>query len=292
MQRILALGSFDGVHLGHRAVIAKAVEKGLELSAEPAVFCFSTPPAASTNPSVKTLSTPNDKESLLRELGALHVIMADFSSFSEISADSFIKDYLIQKYRAVAVVCGYDFSFGKDRGGKIELLRAYFGEQRVFVVPPIYENGEIVSSSKIRTYLSDGDIDKANALLCRPFSISGIITAGRQDGRKLGFPTLNHVPKTTIAIPAHGVYVTRSSLDGGEYVPSITDVGVAPTLDKSGVVRLETHLLCNSPATSPKLMRVEFLAHIRGEIEFGTKEDLVTQIGRDVLFAHNYFNIK
>jgi riboflavin kinase/FMN adenylyltransferase len=128
-------------------------------------------------------------------------------------------------------------------------------------------------------------------LLGRSFYINCEVSGGRQDGRKLGFPTLNQVPHASVAIPKHGVYVTRSIFDNGEIYYSITDVGLAPTLDKSGVVRLETHLLEANPTQAPKAFTVEFLSRIRDEQHFSTANELQEQISLDVAFARSYFNL-
>ncbi len=290
-RRVLALGSFDGVHLAHKAVIDAAVTLSQELCAEVAVFCFSTPPAACLNSDIKLLSTPTQKKALIESLGVKNVIFADYSDFCNIEAEDFIVEFLIKKYSAVGVVCGYNFSFGRGRLGSVSMLSQHFDSQNVRVIPPIELDGEPVSSSRIRSCILFGDVEGASRLLGHSYSVTAPVTSGRRDGRKLGFPTLNQVPHSALAIPKHGVYVTRATFDNGEVYPSVTDVGLAPTLDTSGVVRLETHLLDSTPSQTPKILTVEFLARIRDEQRFSSPDELKDRISLDTAFARSYFDL-
>lgn len=289
--RVLALGSFDGFHLGHRAVIDAAVALAKELGAEPAVFCFDIPPAYyAPGSTVKILGDKNERKELFAARGISSLFVAGFEELRGLDARDFITEILMKQCGAVGVVCGFNFAFGKNRAGTPLLLRDYFRD-RVITLDPIY-NGELpVSSSRIRAAITDGEILLATSMLGRHYSITCEVSEGRKDGRKLGFPTINQHPNEKRAIPAHGVYVTKTILPGGQVFPSVTDVGLAPTLDQSGRVRLETHLLDTFIDYSPSSAKIEFIERIRGEFVFNSIEELKAQIASDVEYAKNYFNI-
>ncbi len=288
-KKVLALGSFDGFHLGHRAVIDAAVALAKELNAEPAVFCFDIPPACyAPGSTVKILADKDERKELFATRGISSLYVAGFEELRGLDARDFITEILMKNCGAVGVVCGFNFAFGKNRAGTPLLLNDYF-KDRVITLDPIY-NGELPgSSSRIRAAISEGDVELAASMLGRNYSITCEVSEGRKDGRKLGFPTINQHPEEKRAIPAHGVYITRTFLDNGQAFPSVTDVGLAPTLDMSGRVRLETHLLDTYIEESPASARIEFIQRIRGEFVFNSVEELKEQIARDVERARIYF---
>ena len=289
-KRVLALGSFDGFHLGHRAVIDAAVALAKELDAEPAVFCFDIPPACyAPGSKVKILADKDERKALFAGRGISSLFVAGFEELRGLDARDFITEILMKECGAIGVVCGFNFAFGKNRAGTPLLLRDYF-KDRVISLDPIYNGEQPVSSSRIRAAVIDGDIKLASSMLGRNYAITCEVSEGRKDGRKLGFPTINQHPDEKRAIPAHGVYVTRTLLDNGQAFNSVTDVGLAPTLDMSGRVRLETHLLDTYIDTSPAFARIEFIQRIRGEFVFNNIDELKEQISRDVEYAKNYFN--
>ena len=289
-KRVLALGSFDGFHLGHRAVIDAAVALAKELNAEPAVFCFDIPPACyAPGSKVKILADKDERKALFADRGISSLFVAGFEELRGLDARDFITEILMKECGAIGVVCGFNFAFGKNRAGTPLLLRDYF-KDRVITLDPIYNGEQPVSSSRIRAAVIDGDIKLASSMLGRNYAITCEVSEGRKDGRKLGFPTINQHPDEKRAIPAHGVYVTRTLLDNGQTFNSVTDVGLAPTLDMSGRVRLETHLLDTYIDNSPAFARVEFIQRIRGEFVFNNIDELKEQISRDVEYAKNFFN--
>lgn len=288
--RVLALGSFDGFHLGHRAVIDAAVSLAKELNAEPAVFCFDIPPACfAPGSKVKILGDKNERKALFAARGISSLFVAGFEELRALDARDFITEILMKECGAVGVVCGFNFAFGKNRAGTPILLRDYF-KDRVITLDPIYHGELPVSSSRIRAAIAEGDIALASSMLGRNYTIECDVSEGRKDGRKLGFPTINQHPDAIRAIPAHGVYITRTTLDNGKTFASVTDVGLAPTLDQSGKVRLETHLLDTFIDYSPTNTKVEFIERIRGEFTFSSIDDLKAQISSDVEYAKNYFH--
>lgn len=288
--RVLALGSFDGFHLGHRAVIDAAVSLAKELNAEPAVFCFDIPPACyAPGSTVKILGEKDERKELFAARGISSLFVAGFEELRGLDARDFITEVLINECSAIGVVCGFNFAFGKNRAGTPLLLRDYF-KDRVITLDPIYHGELPVSSSRIRAAIAEGDISLASSMLGRNYTIKCDVSEGRKDGRKLGFPTINQHPERIRVIPAHGVYVTRTTLDNGQAYASVTDVGFAPTLDLSGKVRLETHLLDTFIDYSPRAAKIEFIERIRGEFTFANVDQLKAQIASDVEYAKNYFN--
>ena len=287
--RVLALGSFDGFHLGHRAVIDAAVSLSKELNAEPAVFCFDVPPACCIPGStVKILGDKNERKELFAARGICSLFVAGFEELRGLDARDFITEILMKECGAIGVVCGFNFAFGKNRAGTPILLRDYF-KDRVITLDPIYHGELPVSSSRIRAAVGEGDIALATSMLGRYYAIDCEVSEGRKDGRKLGFPTINQHPSDIRAIPSHGVYVTRTILNNGQAFASVTDVGLAPTLDQSGRVRLETHLLDTYIDYSPESARIEFIERIRGEFTFKSIDELKDRIAKDVEYARNYF---
>ncbi len=289
---MLALGSFDGLHIGHRAVIDAAVALAKELNAEPAVFCFDVPPAFyAAGSDLKILGDASERAALFSDRGVSSLFVAEFAELRGFDARDFITEILINKCGAVGVVCGFNFAFGKNRAGPPSLLRDYFKE-RIITLDPIFYEDYPVSSSRIRAALKEGNIKSVTDMLGRNYSITCEVSEGRQDGRKIGFPTLNQMPAAERAIPAFGVYVTRTTLDNGQIFNSVTDVGLAPTLDMSGKTRLETHLLDTELDYTPGKIKVEFIERIRGEFKFGSVDELKKQIAHDTEFAKEHFRHK
>ncbi len=287
--RVLALGSFDGFHLGHRAVIDAAVSLAGELGAEPAVFCFDVPPAFfAPGSDLKILGDKKERQVLFAERGISSLFIASFSELRSLDARDFITEILMKECGAVGVVCGFNFAFGKNRAGTPALLRDYF-KDRIITLDPIFHGELPVSSSRIRAALKEGNISAVSSMLGRHYAIECEVSEGRHDGRRLGFPTLNQLPAPEKAIPAFGVYVTRTRLDDGRMLPSVTDVGLAPTLDNSGKIRLETHILDTVIDEAPKNIKVEFLERIRGEFQFDSIGALTEQIASDTEYARSFF---
>ena len=286
---VIALGSFDGLHLGHKAIIDTAYDLAERLNASLCVFSFALPPASYANPQ-RRISLSNTDERLCRfgAMGADLAIFADFSAIKDMTPDDFIKKILVGRFNAIATVCGFNFCFGKDRQGTPETLKKYFGENAV-CVDAVMHGGAPISSSRIRALIEDGRVDEAAEMLGAPYSITLPVSAGRGDGRKLGFPTLNQIPSESRLIPKFGVYATRTVLPDGKKVLSITDCGTAPTLDSRGQVRVETHLLDTSENLYGKNVKVEFLRYLRGEQVFPNADALVRQVSADIEAARAVF---
>lgn len=287
---VVALGCFDGIHTGHRRIIEKAVRIASVKGLSPVVFTFDAPPAEYLSDlATPILSDEGERMDIFRSCGVSSVNIAYFPDLREMSADDFIKEYLIGFCHAEAVVFGFNFTFGKDRKGDPETLRTYFGDN-AFCVPAVTYAGEPVSSSRIRKVISEGNVSEAAEMLERPYSITLPVIRGRHDGTGLGFPTLNQIPPANRAIPCDSVYVTAAVLPDGRRVPAVSDVGTAPTLDRTGIRRIETHLLEGGRDLYGQNVKIEFLKRLRGEMKFPDRESLIRQITEDARAAIDYFN--
>ena len=283
----VALGCFDGVHLGHLSIIGEAVREAAESGTEPSVFSFAEPPALYfRNGSGNLLTTVGEKTALLSSAGISEIVMADFRDYRDFSSERFVNDVLIKKMNAKNLVCGYNFTFGKNGSGDVNTLKNLF-PGKVCVIPCVSVDGEPVSSTAIRRLISSGNVLRASDFLGRFYSVCGVVVRGRGDGSRLGFPTANIIPPSRKLVPPPGVYVTTAELDGKEY-RAVTDAGYAPTVDKTNTYRLETHVPGLSGDLYGKQLTVRFIDKIRDERIFESGSELVEAIRSDIGFAESY----
>lgn len=230
----VALGYFDGVHIGHRAVLARAVAAARANGARAAVFTF-TPPA---DRPVKgsAILTPTEKRRRLAALGFDVCVCPPFASFCALTPEEFVRGMLMERLRAAALFCGENFTFGRDRRGDVAWLRRFCASQPLTVeaVPLTQWAGAPVSSTRIRAALTDGDIPAVNAMLGEPYAIDLPVRHGRHLGTALGFPTINQVYPDGMLLPREGVYATQVLLDGA-WLPGATGLGTRPTVSGEGV---------------------------------------------------------
>ncbi len=278
----VALGIFDGVHLGHRKIIefAKHFEKS---GFVPTVFTFANVTVAQKQGRKQEyIYTDRQKESILEKLGMQYCYSADFASLKNLSGEEFVQKILLEKLNAHHVVCGQDFRFGKNASCGIEEL-VKFGQRYGFGVvigPDIMEEGEKISSGKIRTLLAEGSVAEANRLLGAPYNICAEVVGGNRIGRTLDFPTINQQFEEGQLVPKRGVYHTLTEISGRKYA-SVTNVGVKPTVEKNIQPLAETHILGFSGDLYDKTIEVEFCGFIRGEKKFASLEELKNQISAD-----------
>jgi riboflavin kinase/FMN adenylyltransferase len=275
--RHVAVGEFDGVHLGHREVMRGA----------DTVLTFEPHPRAIIGPHVAPplLTSLATKSDLIADLGVRELVVIPFDeAFSARSPQSFIDDVLVGTLGATQVSVGRDFRFGHRAAGDVELLRAQDAfETRV--VDLVEVDGAIVSSGHIRALVADGDVGRAGRLLGAPFQLRGPIAHGDKRGRTLGFPTANVVPDPALACPGLGVYACRAALqtdDGWTTWAAATSVGVRPTFLEGASVLVEANLLDFSGDVYGRELRVEFLERLRGEERFDSVDALIEQMARDV----------
>ena len=229
----VALGFFDGVHIGHQAVIGGAVDYARKHGLTPAVFSFRLPLGHTMNGG--RLLDETSKYEYIRQLGVEHYIEPDFQSMRDVSPEEFVQKILAGDCGAKAVFCGESYTFGSKAAGDITLLKQLcqpLGIQVVIVPDTLYE-GQVVSSTRIRTALAKGDIPLVNAMLGRPYSIRFPVLHGQGLGHTLGFPTTNQIYPAGFAQPLYGIYVTKVQIDGVWY-PGATGFGTRPTVNPDG----------------------------------------------------------
>jgi riboflavin kinase / FMN adenylyltransferase len=273
--RRVAVGEFDGVHLGHRAVIAGS---DTVLTFEPHPLAVLRPEAAP-----KLLTSLELKAELVDSLGVEELVVIPFDeAFAHQSAEAFIDDVLVGRLGATHVTVGENFRFGHGARGDTQLLRA---EPRfeARVVPLVEIEQEIISSSHVRGLVLAGEVDHANRFLGAPFRIRGVVRHGEKRGRELGFPTANLEPDPELVCPGNGVYATRVTiLDSGESFCAATNVGVRPTFDSGLGLLIEPYLIDFSGDLYDRAITVEFVTRLRGEQRFDSVEELIEQMHRDV----------
>lgn len=288
----LALGNFDGLHLGHQALIRATLEAAKRRGGPSVVLTFDPLPVQVLRPELnfKPLFGREDLVEQLASWGVDYVVLEPFSlELAKLSAEAFVQSILVQHLHPSEVVVGHDFAFGKDRQGSIETLKAQ-GDQGGFnvnVVPPILLRGERVSSSAIRAALREGRPERAKSLLGRNFKVRGIVESGAGRGQGLGIPTAN-MTIGDVQIPKTGVYVSQV-LWGKDKLRAVTNVGRAPTFhpDSAGI-RLETHILDQKLELRGVQLEVEFISYLREERRFDSVQELVSQIHQDIEAARNY----
>jgi riboflavin kinase / FMN adenylyltransferase len=273
-ERQLAVGEFDGVHLGHREVIRGS---DTVLTFEPHPRTVVAPDSAP-----KLLTSLETKADLIAGLGVRELVVIPFDgSFAAQTAQEFIDHVLVEQLGAVHVSVGENFRFGNRARGDAALLAG----QDAFTtrVSRLVElDGEIISSTHIRGLVSAGDVAAAARFLGAPFQIRGTVAHGDKRGRTLGFPTANLVPDPRLVVPDHGVYACRALVDGAEHVAAV-NVGVRPTFKTGRGLLVEAFLLDFEGDLYDRPMRLDFLDRLRGEKRFDSVDELVEQMGRDVV---------
>lgn len=282
----VALGLFDSVHLGHRAVIRAAVEQKKN-GLTPAVFTFSTlteTPASKGN--LEYICTDSDRLALLESLGVEIVFMPDFEEIKHQTPKEFIQETLYGTFHAAFVSCGFNFHFGAKGAGTTELLAAECAAlgMDLTVIEPKTFGGETVSSTRIRKLLHEGDLQTANRLLGRRYFISGEVMHGFSIGNTLGFPTANQEIAVNRLVPKHGVYATLTEIDGTVY-RSVTNIGIKPTIAGKRWPLSETHIIGYHGDIYGRNIKVSFLEFLRPEQKFSGLEQLKEQILQDTLRA-------
>ena len=288
---IVTIGNFDGVHLGHRAILKTVVERAQDLRGEAVVYTFEPHPRKVLHPETapRLLTTLDQKIELMEQAGVDAVIVEPFTlEFARTEAEDFIRRRLHAALRPVEVYVGYDFHFGRDRVGSMRLLTE-LGPRLGFsvtIIPEVTVDGSDVNSTRIRQLLADGEPERAARMLGRPFTVRGRVVRGDERGRTLGFPTANLDPENEV-LPAPGVYAGHLRLldDGdpprGSLLPAVTNVGRRPTFG-GDAIRAEAHVIDWQGDLYGRRIEVSFALRLRGERKFEDVEALRRQIGADV----------
>ncbi len=284
---VVAQGTFDGLHLGHQAVIRTAVERARALAVRAIALTFDPMPIAVLRPAEAPPEILPLEERLDRiaALGADVALVIPFTpEFSQVGAADFVRDVLARLLRAREVVVGFNHTFGRGAAGTVAVLAELAAPLgiRVHVVPPLTVAGVVVSSSAVRDALRQGAVERAASLLGRPYTIRGPVARGAERGRRLGFPTANLVPPAPLLL-ATGVYAGWAGWDT-ESAPAVINVGVRPTFGESRPT-VEAHLLDVRVELYDRLLTIGFLSRIRDEMKFPSVDALRTRIAEDVQIA-------
>ncbi len=281
---VVALGNFDGVHLGHRAILKAAIERARAAGGTAFALTFDPLPAKILAPAraPSLILAPDDKLELLRESGMDGVIVVEFTlELSRLSPSQFVRGYLLDKIGARAVVVGHNVSFGHRRAGNAEAM-VEMGTRMGFettVVGPVTVDGTVVSSTRIRELIAAGEMREAARLLGRDHFLSGTVVHGRERGRTIGFPTAN-LDCATECLPPDGVYATRVVLPDGAFA-SITNIGMRPTFAEPART-IEAHIFDFDRDIYGAPIRLQIVERIRGERKFESGQALAAQIAQDL----------
>lgn len=274
----VALGYFDGVHVGHQSVIKKIVSNVENMV--PVVLTFST---SGFNNKGEQILTQQGRFMMLKKLGVEIVVALDFEQIKDIDATTFVKDILINKLGATMLSCGFNYKFGAKGQGDTSLLKSLCEKYNVAlsVEPELRLLNEPVSATRIKNYLQQGDIKKANALLGYYYFIENTVVKGHQLGRTLGFPTINQNFDTAMLIPKFGIYATITTIGEKSY-KSVTNIGVKPTILGDRLPLSETYIIDYSGDLYDQVLKVEFIDFIRSEEKFDNLDQLIKAIAKDV----------
>jgi phosphoribosyl 1,2-cyclic phosphate phosphodiesterase len=290
---VIAIGNYDGIHLGHQRVLAFAMTRAKDSGAVSTALTFEPPPLKVLRPESAPLRISTNQQRLewFGALGIEAAVVLPFTpQLASLSPEDFVDEILVRQLQVRAIVVGDNFRFGHRQAGDVKFLRDLgmrYGFE-VVVHTPVALNGEIVSSTLIRKQIAEGDVTHAARLLGRPFVLTGELVRGSGTGRKFLFPTLNLKPDQEL-LPGRGVYITRTVLeDETSSHRSVTNIGIRPTFNGSGLT-IETHLLDYSGNFAPKDIEIRFWKRLREEKKFASLDDLRLQIVRDISTANKFF---
>lgn len=286
---IIALGFFDGLHTAHKKVLTEAVKQAGD-SFTPAVMLFDEHPRkVLSGDEVRYLLQTQKREEMLKKAG-LEPLFVSFTEIKDMSPEAFVKEILRDRFCARAVICGYNYRFGKNGMGDSKKLRELcktYGID-VTVCPEFSLEGETVSSTKIRKSIENGNIEQANRMLGYPFGFFAEVFSGDKRGRLLGAPTINQFLPDGLVVPKFGVYASRVLFDGQEYI-GVTNIGCRPTFQGESV-RSETYIIDYSGDLYGRTVEVQIYKFIRPEKKFPDADSLKIQISSDVSAAETYFS--
>jgi riboflavin kinase/FMN adenylyltransferase len=291
-QPVVALGNFDGVHRGHRKILERAHRVAFERGATPVAVTFDPHPSRVVRPdkAQPLLMTTDQKIEALGDAGVQGVAIVRFTrELSLWDPETFVRTVLVEWLRIAEVWVGANFLFGHDRSGNFSMLRSLGARYgfRAEKIDPIRYKDFVVSSTRIRRLVSEGRVDEAGALLGRQYAIEGTVVHGDERGRSIGFPTANLCTVNEL-LPPNGVYATTTNIAGIVH-PSVTNIGVRPTIDDSGRIAIETHIFNFERDLYGARLRLGFVQRLRDERAFESVEKLRAQIADDCGRARDLF---
>ncbi len=293
-KRIIALGFFDGVHLGHGALLRRVSQLAAQRWAIPAAVTFDTHPAnLILKAPMPLLTSPTDRADLMiRHYGIREVIIARFDqAMMQMPWQDFVTDYLVREHGAVHLVVGHDHHFGYRGEGTPEKLKALCGELGLGcdIIPKVERDHITISSTYIRTLVAQGEMELANEFLGHPHTLTDTVAHGKKLGSTLGFPTVNLRFQPGVLVPAHGVYATKVYFENGDSRPAVTNIGVRPTVDDGSRVTVEGFILDFHGDLYGQTLRMEFYKRLRPEEKFPDLESLRAEVLRNTEQTRAYF---
>lgn len=287
---VITIGTFDGVHTGHKAILNKVVEHATATGGESVLITFHPHPRKLIFPDQKIdiLTPQEEKIKLITAIGIQHIVVVPFTKeFAALSAKEYISDFLVKHFQPKSIVIGYDHHFGQDRKGNISLLNEVkneFGFEVVEISAQLIDDAT-VSSTKIRKALLNGEVHDASQMLGRDYSLTGTVVKGAQLGRTIGYPTANIQPADDEQlIPAVGVYAVRVMIDGTSY-NAMMNIGYKPTVTNEHLLTIETHIFNFSEDIYEKKLQIQFASRLRNEQKFKSLDELKQQLAQDKINA-------
>ena len=295
-KRVIALGFFDGVHLGHGALLRTVVQRAKMHDAVPTAFTFDVHPASQIlKHQVPLLSTPEDRRELMRRCyGIEDVVVGQFDRMMRMDWRDFVREYLQRELGVIHVVAGHDFHFGYRGEGNPARLKQCCEELGIGcdIIEKVELDGITVSSTYIRTLVAQGETERAMEFLGHPHVYTGTVVHGKQLGRTIGFPTANLTVPDGILVPAYGVYAARVELEDGRRYMAVTNVGIRPTVDDGDLLTVEPWILDFNGDLYGQRLRVEYYARLRGEQKFSGLQELSEMVFRNADQTREYFSIQ
>jgi len=301
-KRVIALGFFDGIHIGHAALMKRVLEIGEKTKLVPSVITFdSHPQSLLFGKTIPLINSPEDRAELLRRIfGIDDIIFLHFDKTTISMSWSKFIDHLVDEFGAKHLVAGNDFKFGSGGEGGSKLLAEKCSDLGIGcdIIPDVIYDGVVSSSTYIRELLIKGDIERANSFLGHPHVLTDVVRYGYKLGRTLGTPTINMRFSPGVLVPAYGVYATKVFIDDRQDSHDadghigVTNIGVRPTVDDSGHITAETHILNFQRNLYGHKVRIEFYKRLRPETKFDDVSELKAQIQVDCLAASDYFQAR
>lgn len=280
----IALGNFDGLHIGHQQLIKTMVKESRRLGLKSSLLLFKSHTKSTINKKTPDMLTANEQKfQIAEELGVDIIYLLDFDEkVMRLSGEEFVKEIILKKMNGKLLVCGFDYRFGHKASGDSKYLTELGAQYNIHVIvlEPVHKDSNVISSSLIRDLISNGKVKHASELLGRHYSMIGRVIPGSNRGSKLGFPTANIEPIGDYVIPKTGVYLTNSIFNNNRYV-SATNIGYNPTFNEEKL-KIETYILDFKADIYGENLEIEFIDFLRDDIKFNNVEDLIKQMHLDI----------